>query len=133
MCKSMCDKTTLNLLEESRMAEEADVQPQLKEKLGLQEVEASRISGQSAHDGGKAVSPTLRSSLSPGRYPWYSFLLRDCVDPRTIVRPAGLSQRRIRMIPSGTEPATFRPVARCLNNLPYRVPQSSVMDGDIQG
>ena len=56
------------------------VHSQLKERLGLQEVEASRISGQSAHEGGKAVSPRLRSSLSPRRYPWYSFLLRGCVD-----------------------------------------------------
>jgi len=48
---------------------EADVQSQLKEKLGLQEIEASRISGQSACDGGKAVSLTHRSSLSPRRYP----------------------------------------------------------------
>jgi hypothetical protein len=74
------------------MAGAADVQPHLKDKLGLQEVEASRISGQSAHEGGKAVSSTLRSSLSPERYPWYSFLLRGCVDPRTIVRSEGLSQ-----------------------------------------
>jgi hypothetical protein len=88
----MCEKTTLNFLEDRRMAGEADVQPHLKEKLGLQEVEVSRISGQSAHEGGKAVSPTLRSSLSPGRYPWYSFLLRGCVDSRAIVRPEGLSQ-----------------------------------------
>jgi hypothetical protein len=35
--------------------------------LALQEVEASRISKQSAIECGKAVSPR--------RYPWYSFLL----------------------------------------------------------
>ena len=51
--------------ETRRMAGEVDVQSQLKEKSGLQEVEASSISGQSAYEGGKAVSPTLRSSLSP--------------------------------------------------------------------
>ena len=43
--------------------------------FGLQEVEASRISRQSAHEGGKVVSPTHRPPLLSRRYPWYSFLL----------------------------------------------------------
>jgi hypothetical protein len=91
-CENLCARKRHNLLEDRRMAGEADVQSKLKEKLELQEVEASRISGQSAHEGGRAVSPTLRSPLSPRRYPWHSFLLRGCVDPRAIVRPEGLSQ-----------------------------------------
>jgi hypothetical protein len=37
--------------------------------LGFQEVEAPRISRQSAHEGGKVVSPTHRPSLPPGRIP----------------------------------------------------------------
>jgi len=35
----------------------------------------SQISRQSAHEGGKVVSPTHRPSLPPGKYSWYSFLL----------------------------------------------------------
>jgi len=42
----------------------------------LQEVEAPRISIQSAHEGGKVVSPKHRLPLPRRRYPWYSFLLQ---------------------------------------------------------
>jgi hypothetical protein len=42
--------------------------------LGLQEIETPRISRQSAHEGGKGVSPTYLLSLPPRRYPWYSFM-----------------------------------------------------------
>jgi len=45
--------------------------------LGLQEVKAPRISRQSAHEVGKAVSLTHRPPLLPRRYHWYSFLLED--------------------------------------------------------
>jgi len=37
----------------------------LDEPLGFQEVEASRMSRHSAHEGGKVVSPTYRPSLPP--------------------------------------------------------------------
>ena len=33
------------------------------------------ISRQSAHEGGKVVSPTHRPLLPPRKYSWYSFLL----------------------------------------------------------
>ena len=39
------------------------------------EVDAARISGQSAHEGGKDVSRTHRSPLPPRGYPLFSFLL----------------------------------------------------------
>ena len=35
----------------------------------------SQISGQSAHEGGKVVSPTHLPPLPPRKYSWYSFLL----------------------------------------------------------
>jgi hypothetical protein len=35
----------------------------------------SQISRQSAHEGGKVISPTHRPPLPPRKYSWYSFLL----------------------------------------------------------
>jgi hypothetical protein len=47
----------------------------LDRPLGFQEAETPRISRQSAHKGGKAVSPKHRPPLATRRYPWHSFLL----------------------------------------------------------
>jgi hypothetical protein len=47
----------------------------LDRSLGLQEVQTRRISRQSAHAGGKVVSPTHRPPLPPRKFSWYSFLL----------------------------------------------------------
>jgi hypothetical protein len=58
----------------------------------------AHFSAMSAREGGKAVSPTHRSHLSP----WYSFMLLN------ILRPEGLSEWKILMTPTGTEPTTFR-------------------------
>lgn len=43
--------------------------------LRFQEFEDYSISGQSAHEGVKLVSPAHRPPLTPRRYPWYSLLL----------------------------------------------------------
>jgi hypothetical protein len=70
-------------------------------------------SRQSAHEGGKVVSPTNRPPLS---LPKHTFLVlisvRGWADPSAILRPEGC-QWRIPMTPPGIEPATFRPVAQC--------------------
>jgi len=50
--------------------------------FGLQEGEASRISGQSSRDGGAVVSPTHRPLLSRRKYRCYSFPLEAGSTPR---------------------------------------------------
>ena len=45
----------------------------LDRRLGLQEIEAPRISRQSAHEGAKVVGLTHRPPLPARRYPSYSF------------------------------------------------------------
>jgi len=66
--------------------------------LGLQEVEAPRISRQSAHKCGKLVSRTHRPPLPPRRYPRYSFVLR-------LSRPKGHSEAgKIKWMQNSTYP-----------------------------
>jgi len=98
---------------------------QARQALKVPGVWGSQISRQSAHEGGKVVSPTHRPPLPLGNIPGTRFF-RGWVNPRTIVRPEGLCQWKIPTTTSGIEPATFRLVAQCLNQLRYRVTQQQI-------
>jgi len=81
----------------------------------------SQISRQSAHEGGKVVSPTHRPSLLQEIF-LVLISVRGWVIPRAIVRPEVLCQWKNPMTPSGVEPASFLLVAQCLNQLRQLVP-----------
>ena len=79
----------------------------------------SQISRQSAHEGGKVFNPTHWPPL-PQEIFLVLISVRGWVNPRAIVRPKGLCQWKIPIKPSGIEPATFRLVVQCINQLGNR-------------
>jgi hypothetical protein len=92
--------------------------------LGFQDVEAPRISRQSALEGGRVVSPAHRPPLPPKKDFGYSFLSEADLTPGTQCSQNDCHWK-IPVTPSGIEPATFRLVSQCLNQLHHRVPHLS--------
>ena len=90
----------------------------LERPWGFQELEAPIFEGNRRM---KVVrlSALRTGRLSPRKYSWYSFLLEAESTPG----PEALFKWKISMTPSGIEPATFRLVTQCLNQLRHRVPQ----------
>jgi hypothetical protein len=82
----------------------------------------SQIYRQSAHEGGKGCQPYAPAAFTPQEIILVLISVRGWVDPRALVRPKRLCQWKIPVTPSGIEPATFRLVAQCLNQLCHRVP-----------
>jgi hypothetical protein len=84
---------------------------------GFQEFEAPRFRDN------RHMSVVRLSALHTGhlylrkKYSWYLLLLEADLKPGTVVRPEGLCQWKIRMIPSEFEFATFRLVAQCFKQL----------------
>jgi len=81
----------------------------------------SQISRQSTHESGNVDSLTHRPPL-PQEILLVLISVRNWDDPRAIVQPEGLGQRKIRMTPSGIESVPYRLVVQCLNQLRHRVP-----------
>jgi len=89
-----------------------------RDRQGLQEVEAHGISTKSAHEAGRVVSPT-QFRLNPPRPQergLYSLLLEADSTP---VRPEGLSQRKISMIPPVIESAKNYVTNNLLHKQPF--------------
>ena len=82
----------------------------------LQEIEASRISRQSAHEGGKVVSHMHRPLVITAVGGW--------VNPRGHSVTGRIKSMKNPMAPSGIKPVTFCLVAQYLNQFHHHVPHT---------
>jgi len=82
----------------------------LDRPVGLQEAEAHRISRQSANEGCQPYAPADYCPF-PRKYSWYSYLLE------TVSTPGSFAVGRVKKM---TNPAAFRLVPQCLNQLHQR-------------
>ena len=94
---------------------------------GFQEFEVPRFQD-SRHMKVVRLSAVYTGCLYPPRkYSWYSFLLQGESTPGPYCGRKDYVNEKNLMTQSGIEPATFRLVAQCLNQLHYRVPPERLL------